>query len=114
MQLEVFTKKIFLIRTGEIIFFDMVKKYTIFVQKFITQKNLQNTKKFCTMKKFNILAFQRYKIFYSNSRNNKVMVKTKKLAERGLFFVLNCISFQKCFYLFVNDFCVNKTQKPKS
>ena len=45
------------------------------------------------MKKFNILAFQRYKIFHSNSRNDKVMVKTKKLAEGGdFFFVPNCIS----------------------
>ena len=45
MQLEVFTKKIFLIWTGEMIFFDMVKKYTIFVQKFITQKIFKIQKK---------------------------------------------------------------------
>ena len=51
------------------------------------------------MKKSNILAFQRYKIFHSNLRNDKVMVETKKLAERGgLFFVPNCIC--ACFCIF--------------
>ena len=30
------------------------------------------------MKKFRILAFQRYKIFHSNSRNNRDMIKWKK------------------------------------
>ena len=30
-------KNFFLIRVGEMIFFDMAKKYTIFVQKLITQ-----------------------------------------------------------------------------
>ena len=39
-------KKFFLIRTGEIIFFDMVKKYMIFVQKLITQKIFKIQKKF--------------------------------------------------------------------
>ena len=39
-------KKIFLIRTGEMIFFDIVKKYTIFVQKLITQKIFKIQKKF--------------------------------------------------------------------
>ena len=38
-------KNIFLIQTGEMIFFDMGKKYTIFVQKFITQKILKIQKK---------------------------------------------------------------------
>ena len=39
------------------------------------------------MKKFNILAFQRYKIFHSDSRNDKDMVKTKKVAQREDFFL---------------------------
>ena len=76
MQLGVFTKKnFFLIRTGEMMFFDMVKKYTIFVEKLITQKIFKIQKKFCSMKKFRILAFQRYKIFHSKSRNDKDMHK---------------------------------------
>ena len=56
------------------------------------------------MKKSNILAFQRYKIFHSNSKNDKVMVKTKKVAERGdFFFVPKCI-FTQCnifFFIFI-------------
>ena len=75
MQLGVFTKKNFLIRTGEMIFFDMVKKYTIFVQKLITQKIFKIQKNFYTMKKFRMLASQRYKIFHSNSRNDRDMPK---------------------------------------
>ena len=51
MQLGVFTKKKFLIGTGEMIFFDMVKKYTIFVQKLITQKIFKIPKKFLHHKK---------------------------------------------------------------
>ena len=39
-------KNIFLIRTGEMIFFDMGKKYTIFVQKVITQKIFKIQEKF--------------------------------------------------------------------
>ena len=46
MQLGDFTKKkFFLIRAGEMILFDMVKKYTIFVQKLITQKIFKIQKK---------------------------------------------------------------------
>ena len=45
MQLGVFTKKKIFIRIGEMIFFDMVKKYTIFVQKFVTQKIFKIQKK---------------------------------------------------------------------
>ena len=78
MKLELFTKNIFLKRDEEMIFFDMVKKYTIFVQKFITQKIFKIQKNFYIMKKFRMLAFQRYKIFHSNSRNDKDIVKTKK------------------------------------
>ena len=39
-------KKFFLIPTGEMIFFDMGKKYTNFVQKFITQKIFKTQKEF--------------------------------------------------------------------
>ena len=46
MQLGDFTKKNFLIRTGEMIFFDVGKKYMIFVQKLITQKIFKIQKKF--------------------------------------------------------------------
>ena len=46
MQQEVFTeRKIFLIWTGEKIFFDMGKKYTIFDEKLITQKIFKIQKK---------------------------------------------------------------------
>ena len=39
---------------------------------------LKLQKKFLHMKKFKMLAFQRYKIFHSNSRNDKDMLKWKK------------------------------------
>ena len=45
-QLEFFTKNIFLKRDEEMIFFDMVKKYTIFVEKIITQNIFKIQKKF--------------------------------------------------------------------
>ena len=73
-------------------FFDIVKKYTIFVQKLIT-KYLQNTKKIFTPWKSSKSQLSNNIKFSSNSRNDKDMVKTKKVAERGgLFFVPNCIS----------------------
>ena len=52
MQLELFTKKSFLKRDEEMIFFDIVKKYTIFVQKIITQKIFKIQKKFLYHEKF--------------------------------------------------------------
>ena len=48
------------------------------------------------MKKFKISAFKRYKIFYSDSRNDKDMVKTKKVAEKGGFFSLTVVILTIC------------------
>ena len=38
------------------------------------------------MKKFKILTFKQYKIFHSDSRNDKDMIKTKKISEKMEFF----------------------------
>ena len=76
------------------------KKYTIFVQKLITQKIFKIQKNFCSMKKFRILAFQWYKIFHSNSRNDRDMIKWKKSFLRvATFFLVGCLTktILKCF-----------------
>ena len=67
--------------------FGFVKKKYDFCIKNDNSKYLQNTKKIFTMKKSKISAFKRYKIFHSDSRNDKDMVKTKKISERGDFFL---------------------------
>ena len=93
--------KIFLIWVGEVIFLNLSKKSMIFVLKMITQNIFKIKKNFHSMKKFKISAFKQYKIFHSDSRNYKDMVKTTKVAERGgIFFVPNCILF--CNKVFKN------------
>ena len=75
MKLELYTKKVFFDSSWINDIFDMVKKYTNFVQKLITTNMFKIQKKFYTMKKFRTLAFQRYKIFHSNPRNHRDMFK---------------------------------------
>ena len=93
MQLQVFTKKIFfLIRVGEMIFFDMAKKYTIFVEKLITQILFKIQKIFCIMKKFRMLAFQQYKIFLSKTKEwQRYAEMKKKSLWVPTFFLGGCI-----------------------
>ena len=84
MKVELFTnEKLFLIWAGEVIFLDLSKKSMIFVSKMITQNIFKIPKKFSHHEKFKISAFERYKIFHSDSRNDKDMVKTKKISESG-------------------------------
>ena len=57
MQLEVFTKNIFLIWVGEMIFFDMVKIHD-FCSKNDNSNSLQNTKKFSHHEKVQNVDFR--------------------------------------------------------
>ena len=68
-----------------------VTKSMIFVQKMITQNIFKIQKKFSHHVK--VYDLKRYKILHSDSRNDKDMVKTKKISESGDFFLSLTVYF---------------------
>ena len=90
MEVDVFTNEKFFWFEWEKWYFWICEKNYDFCTKNDNSKSSKYKKNFHTMKKFKISAFKRYEIFHSDSRNDKDMVKTKKIPESGDFFVSKC------------------------
>ena len=93
MQLEVFTKKKIFWYELEKWYFWYGKKIHHFCSKIDNSKYLQNTKKFCTIKKFRILAFKDIRFSTQTQEMTEIWSNEKKVFKGGnIFFWLGVFS----------------------